>query len=161
MRVTGTVFNVRAETASALEVLVVEGSVQVRAGNSVAGRETAPVQLGAGDKLSADAGAVTVQTLAGSDLENALAWRHGQIVFNGVPLSAALARFARYHGRGITAAPEVAGLSVGGRYSLDDLDGFLSAMEAIMPVRVSRDLSGMVHVGPASRASPVSEPEKK
>ena len=73
-------------------------------------------------------------------------------MFDGVPLSAALARFARYHGRGITAAPEVANLSVGGRFSLDDLDGFLVALEAALPVRVTRGLSGTVQVGPVSRA---------
>lgn len=83
-------------------------------------------------------------------------------MFNGVPLSSALARFARYHGRGITAAPEVANLSVGGRYSLDDLDGFLSSLETFMPtVHVTRDLSGRVYVGPAEKAAPRPEPENK
>ena len=148
VRVTGTVFNVRAETSSALEVLVVEGSVQVRPGEASADR---PVMLGAGDKLSAGAGGVTVQALPASAIEDALAWRRGQIVFAGVPLSEALARFARYHGRGITAAPSVASLRVGGRYGLDDLDGFLGALEAVMPVRATRGLSGTIQVGPADK----------
>ena len=150
VRVTGTVFNVRAETASALEVLVVEGSVQVRPGEANGGRAVAPVLLGPGEMLSAGAGGVTVQTLPAGTMDDALAWRHGQAVFDGVPLSAALARFARYHGRGITAAPEVANLSVGGRFSLDDLDGFLVALETALPVRVTRGLSGTVQVGPVN-----------
>ncbi len=152
VRVTGTVFNVRAETASALEVLVVEGSVQVRPGEADSGHPVAPVMLHAGEMLSAGAGGVTVQALPAGAIDDTLAWRHGQAVFDGVPLSAALARFARYHGRGITAAPEVANLSVGGRFSLDDLDGFLVALEAALPVRVTRGLSGTVQVGPVSRA---------
>jgi transmembrane sensor len=152
VRVTGTVFNVRAESAAALEVLVVEGHVQVRPGDSAAGHPVAPVQLGAGDLLSAGPGGVAVQSLSAGAMEDALAWRHGQVVFKGVHLSAALARFARYHGRGITASPDVADFSVGGLYSLDDLDGFLGAMEAMYPVRVTRDLNGTVQVGPAVKA---------
>lgn len=160
VRVTGTVFNVRAEPASALEVLVVEGSVQVRPGGPVAGAPNTPVQLHAGDWLSAGPGAVTVRALSATEVDDALAWRRGQIVFAGVPLNAALARFARYHGRGIVAAPGIAGLAVGGRYSLDDLDGFLSALEAVLPVRVTRDLSGMVHVDPAANQPPASPTPK-
>ena len=147
VRVTGTVFNVRAETASALEVLVVEGSVQVRPGESIA-----PVLLGPGEQLSAGAGGVTVQTLSAGAMDDALAWRRGQVVFRGVPLSMALARFARYHGRGITASPEIANLSVGGLYSLDDLDGFLAGLETFHPVRAIRSLSGTIQVVPAAKA---------
>ena len=159
VRVTGTVFDVRSEATSPLEVLVVEGSVQVRSGDTAAGGNQ-PVRLAAKEKLTATSGAVKVRTLSPRELDDALAWRRGQIVFNGEPLSTALARFARYHGRGFTAAPQVAQLAVGGRYSLDDLDGFLSALEVVLPVRVTRDLSGMVHVDPLARSSP-SQPAKE
>ena len=94
----------------------------------------------------------------GSAIDDALAWRRGQIVFDGVPLRDALARFARYHGRGITAAPAVADLRVGGRYSLDDLDAFLGALEAVWPVRATRGLSGTIQVGPVPK--PVAPPER-
>ncbi len=63
-----------------------------------------------------------------------------------MPLSEALARFARYHGHGITATPEAANLKVGGRFSLDDLNGFLTTLEEVLPVRVSRGLNGTVQV---------------
>ena len=155
VRITGTVFNVRAETPAALEVLVVEGSVQVRPVEAGADR---PVLLGAGDKFSAGPGGGTVQALPAGAIDDALAWRRGQIVFDGVPLRDALARFARYHGRGITAAPAVADLRVGGRYSLDDLDAFLGALEAVWPVRATRGLSGTIQVGPVPK--PVAPPER-
>ena len=67
-------------------------------------------------------------------------------MFNGVPLRDALARFARYHGRGITATPDAAVQRVGGRFSLDDLDGFFAALEEALPVRVTRNLNGTVQV---------------
>jgi transmembrane sensor len=146
VRVTGTRFDVRAETAAALEVTVAEGSVQVRPTES-GGASAAPVLLAPGDQLSVGPGGVTVHTLSANALDDALAWRQGQIVFAGTPLREALARFARYHGRGITAAPDAAELRVGGRFSLDDLDGFFAALEEVLPVKVSRNLNGTVQVG--------------
>ena len=140
VRVTGTQFDVRAESPTALEVTVAEGSVQVR---PVAAEGAAPLALTAGDRFAGGA----VQPLSAQALAEALAWRQGQIVFQDTPLREALARFARYHGRGITAAPEVADKRIGGRYSLDDLDGFFAAMEDAMDVKVTRNLNGTVQVG--------------
>lgn len=145
VRVTGTQFNVRAETASLFEVTVAEGSVQVRPGD-VVGRAETPVALTPGERLVATPQAVSVQTLTPAALDDILAWRHGQIVFAGTPLREALARFARYHGRGIAASPAAANLSLGGRYSLDDLDGFFSSIEEVLELRVTRNLSGTVQV---------------
>jgi transmembrane sensor len=145
VRVTGTRFAVRAETAAVLEVTVVEGSVQARPGDA-GGRPGAPVSLTAGDQLSVGPGGVEIRALSAAALDDALAWRQGQIVFADVPLREALARFARYHGRGITATAGAAELRVGGRFSLDDLDGFFAALEEVLPVRVSRSLNGTVQV---------------
>lgn len=142
VRVTGTKFNVRTETATALEVTVLEGTVQVRAGES-----SAPVSLTANQSLASGAGGVELRTLSSTELNNILAWRRGQIVFEGTPLREALARFARYHGRGVTATAEAANLRVGGMHRLDDLEGFLSGLEQVLPVKVTRDLSGTAQVG--------------
>jgi transmembrane sensor len=144
VRVTGTVFNVRADSEAKLEVTVVEGSVQVRAGDSA--HPQAPVMLHPGEQLSSNGSAVQVVTLSPTELNNALAWRAGQIVFAGTPLREALARFARYHGRGITVDPDAAQIPVGGRFSLDDLDYFFGALEVGFPVKVTRELNGMIHV---------------
>lgn len=146
VRVTGTQFNVRSETTQALDVVVLEGSVQVRPG--IDGATSAPVALTARDHLAADAKGVATQALSAQAVENALAWRRGQLVFDQTPLSAALARFARYHGRAIVAAPSVADLHVGGTFSLDDLDEFLVSIESVLPVHVMRDSSGAIRVEP-------------
>ncbi len=144
VRVTGTQFDVRVDT-SALEVTVVEGQVQAHPGEAGA-RSGLPVSLAAGDRLSAGAGSVNVRALSAAELDDALAWRQGQIVFKGVPLREALARFARYHGRTISVSAGAARFPVGGRYSLDDLNGFLASMEEIFPVRVAHNLNGTVQV---------------
>ena len=146
VRVTGTKFDVRTEAAGLLEVTVLEGKVQARPGDA-GGRSATPVELTPGDKLSAGPGRVSVQVLSASALEDAVAWREGQIVFADTPLREALARFARYHGRGFTATPEAAELRVGGRFSLDDLDGFFAGLEEIKPVKVTRNPDGTVLVG--------------
>ena len=145
VRATGTQFDVRAETAATLEVTVVEGSVLARPGEA-GGRPGAPVALAAGDRLSAGPEGVAIRALNAADLDAALAWREGLIVCNGMPLREALARFARYHGRGITATAGAAEQRVVGRYSLDDLDGFLAQLEEALPIRVTRSLNGTVQV---------------
>lgn len=141
VRVTGTQFNVRTEAAAPFEVTVLEGAVQAHPAG-LNGGGTAPLALTAGDRLAA--GAVT--RLSDAALDHALAWRAGRIVFVDTALREALARFARYHGRGITAAPEVAEKHIGGAYSLDDLDGFFAALETVLEVKVTRNLNGTVLV---------------
>lgn len=144
VRVTGTTFNVRTEPATgALEVTVIEGSVQVRPGELEGTPPSAPVSLVAGDRFSASG----TQTLSESDLDDVLAWREGKIVFHGTPLSEALARYARHQGRSIRATPDVAKLPVGGFYSIDDLTGFLDAIESFLPVKATPDRNGAVSVG--------------
>jgi len=149
VRVTGTIFNVLTETASQLDVTVVEGSVQVKPDGAAGTQSPGPVGLGAGDKLSASAASVTLSKLTVADLDDALAWRQGKVVCNMMPLSEALALFAHYHGRSITVTPGAAALHVGGRYSLDDLDGFLAQLELVQQdhkVRVEHGSAGSIRV---------------
>jgi transmembrane sensor len=133
VRVTGTAFDVRADP-DLLEVTVQEGSVQVIPSAAV------PTQLTAGGQLTARGADTDTRELSPRDLGNALAWRRGQIFFNRARLDDVLARYSRYHGRNLTVAPEAAGLSIGGLFSLDDLDAFFTALEEIYPnVRVNHD----------------------
>lgn len=148
VRVTGTQFDVRAESGGQLEVIVAEGHVQVSTGPG----GVAPFALGVGDRFTAGPGGAAVSQLSAAELDRALAWRQGQIIFAGTPLREALARFARYHGRSITAAADVADLTVGARFSLDDLNGFFSGLETFLPVQVTPNADGSVLVSrrPAS-----------
>ena len=146
VRVTGTQFNVRTDPLAGLEVTVLEGSVQVRPGEGAS-----PRALTAGDQLTGDRQPVAVQTLSAGALNDALAWRRGEIVFNGTPLRDALARFARYHGRNLGVSDSAALQRVGGRYSIDDLNGFLTAIEEVLPVTVVRNLDGSVQVDSVRR----------
>jgi transmembrane sensor len=146
VRVTGTIFNVRTETATELDVTVVEGSVQVRPGETGGGQPSGPRDIGPGDSLSAGKGGVSVTRLSAEALDDALAWRQGYLVGNGLPLPKALARYASYHGLKITASPGAAGVMISGRWSLDHPDVFFAAIEQTSKVRVTSDPGGEVRV---------------
>ena len=141
VRVTGTVFDVRAMAATTTEVTVLTGSVQVRPAEA-----TTPTALSGGEQARLAGATVAVRPLSNDAVENAVAWRQGQVAFESAPLSDALERFAAYSGRKITVSPEAAALLVGGRFSLDDPDGFFAAIERAMPVNVLRADGGAVQV---------------
>ncbi len=143
VRVTGTIFNVRTETATELDVTVVEGSVQVRPGGE---QPSGQRDLKPGDSLSTGAQGVTVRRLSAEELGDTLAWRRGEIAFNGMPLSEALARVSRLYGRRFTASPAAANIAIGGRLTVNDLDGFFGGLEQSINVRATRDASGAVRV---------------
>ena len=149
VRVTGTAFNVRAAAAE-LEVIVVEGTVQVRATAVGDPRSGVPMPLTANDRLVASPAGISVEKLPSEKLNDALAWRAGQIVFDGTPLREAAAHFAHHHGRRIVVLDGAAEHSLGGVYSLDDLETFFAGLETSFPVKVHRDLSGTTQIAPRS-----------
>jgi transmembrane sensor len=145
VQVTGTAFNVFTDSAAGLRVVVQEGSVRVSPGGSGA-TAVSPVALRPGDEFRADAQGTGTRSLSSEEMEAVLGWRAGWAILDHTPLQEALARFGRYHGRVLVPEASIAGLEVGGRFALEDLEGFLSALETILPVRVTRDLNGTVRV---------------
>jgi transmembrane sensor len=145
VRVTGTVFDVRSESPSQLEVTVVEGSVQVRS-QSAAGGLGEAVMLKAGDRLAATPRGVALVALSSAEVADALAWRQGKAVFSDVTVADALAQFSRYHDKVLTVSPAAAGEKVGGVYRLDDLDGFLAGLETGFHLRVDPQADGSVKI---------------
>lgn len=118
VRVTGTKFNVRLVADGRPEVTLVEGSVTLENG-------LARLALAPGQQFAASG---RLATLTPAELERALAWREGRIILNGLTLAQAAARFADYHGRSVTVAPEVASRELGGSLALDDLQGFFDVL---------------------------------
>jgi ferric-dicitrate binding protein FerR (iron transport regulator) len=77
-----------------------------------------------------------------------LAWRQGQVVFKDVPLRVALKRFADYHDKEIfpSAAVEQSKKTVGGRYSIDDLEGSLTTLATSFEMQVDHAANGTIRV---------------
>lgn len=146
VRVTGTEFEVQTSGSTGLDVLVAAGNVQVRPADPGDGRSTAPLALHPGDRVQSGPVGIVRTKLSSQEVADALAWRQGWAIFKGTPLNDALARFARYHGVGLAATPAAGKLRIGGRFNLDDLDGFLTTLEEVLPVRVTRSLNGTVQV---------------
>jgi transmembrane sensor len=146
VRVTGTRFNVLSETASELVVTVEEGRVEVRPGQGGDVTTPDPFVLTPGDKLSSEPAGTRLTPLSSGEVEDALAWRNGQIVCSGMPLSEVLARFAHYHGVRITTTSAAAGKRLNARFKLDDLDGFLTQLPQVLAVRVKHEADGSISV---------------
>jgi transmembrane sensor len=152
VRVTGTVFDVRAVPAGSLEVTVLEGTVAVQPIDA-AGRELpAPPPLKAGEQLNFDPATSALNLSRPASVEDIVAWREGKMVFAGTPLGEALERYATYHGKVITVSPAVAALPLGGRYSLDDFDQFITSLERALPIHVLRQADGSLRVTAAAGA---------
>jgi transmembrane sensor len=144
--VTGTRFNVRLPSPAELEVTVLEGTVRVRPPG--APEQTVTYTLRVGDQLRAHGIKIGIRSLTADTLADTIAWRVGRVVFEGTPLAEAATRLAHYHGLTFDVAPDVRDLTIGGRFSLDDLPGFLAAVEQALPeVRAQRAPDGSVHLG--------------
>lgn len=145
VRVTGTIFNVRAAAADRVEVTVLEGRVRVQP----RAHDATEASLAPGAQALLAANRAEVRELGEGAAQDVAAWRSGQAVFDGAPLREAAERFAAYHGRVIVIEDAAAGARLGGRYALDDFEGFLESIERVLGVRVRREAGGTVRISPA------------
>lgn len=144
VRVTGTIFDVRAPETNEGEVTVLEGRVEV----SAPGTPDQPSVLHRGDQARLYGAAPVVRHLAAEEIERITAWRRGLVMFDAEPLRSALSRVATYHGRSIEVSPQLDGLTLGGSYDLTDMDGFLAAIEQVLPLHVLRSHDGRIRLVP-------------
>lgn len=119
----GTTFQVERLHDGRVEVALLEGAVEVRNGSAqhtlTPGQQLQVLPSGRiqpGPSLSSNAAAE--------------AWLHGQLVFDGTPLSIVVERMNRY-GRTplVIADPAIANLAVSGTYRAGDAQDLLSALE--------------------------------
>lgn len=130
----GTRFSVRVE-GDRTRVAVLDGAVRLQP----AQRPGAARRLQAGQQAAFDA--LQAGLPAAAD-ERALAWVHGMLAADAMPLSELLAELAR-HRRGLLRCdPEVAALRVSGAFPLDDIARSLAMLEATYPVRVRSTAGG-------------------
>lgn len=151
VRAVGTEFEVRLHTDQHVDVVVNEGRVEVQdAKQSGLGVVLPTVRaLSAGQALSTASADYAVTPVTPAQLSSELAWREGAIVFDGEPLSEAIAEIERYtDARIIVTDARTAALPVGGRFRTDDLPGFIDGLQAALPVTIRRTPDGLVYVDP-------------
>ncbi|MGE8061980.1 FecR family protein [Pseudomonas sp. NPDC089547] len=125
----GTVYAVSRE-GSAVDVVVQRGRVAV---SDAAAR----VELAAGEAVGSDAGRMTARY--GLDVDSALAWQQGRLVFEQAPLAQVLKTLERYRpGLLVIGDEQLRGLKVSGTFQLDRLDEGLATLEQAFPLSIRR-----------------------
>jgi len=150
VRAVGTHFEVRLLSDQHVDVVVNEGRVEVQAAAPRQAATVATVRaLSAGQQLSTATAGYTVVPVSPAQLSSELAWRDGAIIFDGQPLSDAIAEIGRYtDARIVVSDSRIAGLRVGGRFRTDDVQGFFDGLQAALPVTIRRTADGVVYVDP-------------
>jgi transmembrane sensor len=159
VRAVGTEFEVRLRSDQHVDVMVNEGRVEVQAAAVPALPAAEPRSrvavvptvraLSAGQALSTANADYAVTPISAAQLSSSLAWREGAIVFDGEPLSEAIAEIERYtDARIIVTDAHTAALPVGGRFRADDVQGFFDGLQAALPVSIRRTSDGLVYIDP-------------
>lgn len=138
VRVTGTQFNVR-RNEQAFSVDVLQGSVEVSAGPWWS-RQTAMLRS---NDIARASPSGELTSGKGADVESAVAWREGKVVFRGTPLAKAIQELNRYSDqRMLVRDARIGELRVSGVFNIDDPESFLAALPQFAPVIVQRRPDG-------------------
>jgi len=145
----GTAFSVDVSDDEGIEVLVTEGRVKVdrlvehsietnKAEITDASRPSSPVFLSQGQRASLHGAATEVSY--SEDIDSALAWRDGIIVFTGESLQQAVQEIDRYIPLEFKIVDrEIASIEVGGYFKTGDLDQLLVIFEQNFGVKSTRE----------------------
>lgn len=145
VRVLGTAFAVRLRAADSV-VLVTEGTVEF----GVMGKPGAKLRTRQQAIIAHQGSEVPrVETLVADVVARRLAWQQGLLEFVNTPLSEAVAEFNRYHRKQVAIAdPAMATAMVGGRFTIDNLDGLLRLIEASFDAAVVERSEDKIVLGP-------------
>ena len=153
VRAVGTAFAIRFEP-KLVDVLVTEGTVQVTpsASSAVAPGEAetpaAPALVGAGHRVSVGRGeqqtpSIVVTRVSAEEVERTLAWNRPMLDLAGATLGEVIPLFAQRLGRTIEIGDRtLEGVKIGGQFPIDDLEGFIRALEEIYNVKAERRADG-------------------
>jgi transmembrane sensor len=142
VRALGTRFDVR-QDAGVTRITLVQGRVEVRGHAQAA---TAPVQLRAGQQITADQAVGAPQS---ADVGAATSWISGQIVFHAVPLRQAIAEINRYSLRPVALDPAYRGQApVTGIFDAGDVEAFANSVGALRGLEVEHLADGTLLLSP-------------
>ena len=133
----GTKFAVRS-TSRSFEIALLEGSVSLEAETGDA--QSRAITLSPGDVAVATAGNVSVSKVSKRRITDRLAWQRGMIVFHNATLAYVAAEFNRYGGPQLSiASPEIAGLTINGRFKIMGAGDFAANAHEIFGLRVEHN----------------------
>jgi transmembrane sensor len=134
--VVGTTFSVRYRDKAA-RITVVNGRVEVA--GLAPGRREWPLELTVGHQLVLKPGNRPV-TLTREQLETSSSWRDGWLHFEDERLEAVVRELEPYVNTQIIIADKrAAELKVGGSFFVDDFDSMLTAIESLLPIKLTHE----------------------
>jgi len=137
-------FNARLR-AGELELWVLSGQALIK---TVSGQNNEVTVASASDprrKLTTDGQQFGVAPAQEEAVRTVQAWRRGEIIFNGQPLSEAVEEYNRYLARKFVIGDQkVGGLRLGGRFLTDDPQRFLGALRSTFGIKVTDDGSSPI-----------------
>ncbi|WP_443749632.1 FecR family protein [Asticcacaulis solisilvae] len=138
----GTAFSVR-RLDTGTEVQVTEGTVKAWLEDG----DKPAIWLNAGDTAVLTPQGHVTRDHAPQAIEDALAWREGQIALTGQSLGAAAAEYNRYNQTKIVIQdPELAGEHLLGRFNADDPEGFSNAIAVAFDADI-RHVDKTIYIG--------------
>ena len=159
VRAVGTEFEVRLLADQHVDVMVNEGRVEVQATPVGSAPDTAETPshrpaaalraVSAGERLSTASADYSVKAVSPEQLSSEMAWREGAIIFDGEPLSDAVAEIERYtDARIVVSDPDTAALRVGDRFRTDNVQDFFQGLQSALPVAIRRAPDGVIYIDP-------------
>ncbi|HVV27362.1 MAG TPA: FecR domain-containing protein [Rhizomicrobium sp.] len=128
----GTAFDVHLSKTGLVEVGVTRGSVEVApvTGGRVSGTAKRLGVVPAGHNIVLDPKIERAEVVSSPDMGRKLAWRQGELIYTGQPLSEVLADVSRYSDIRIELAdPALENLPVGGAFRTDQIEAIFAALE--------------------------------
>ncbi len=165
VRTVGTAYNVRLSDARTMKVDVASGRVALEnppsplmqslqamtGGWPAATDDLSPVYMDAGHRATISLSEasnkmlISIEAVAGDTLARTLAWRDGQLAFEGESLAEAAAEFARYSSRRLVVADrDLAGRHISGLFAATDPDGFARAAALSLGARFKTEKDSVV-----------------
>lgn len=137
----GTAFTVRLRGAD-VEVVVSEGRVRIDGPSR--GRRAPPLYVSAGEEVLAASAGAAVKPVSANELDAALSWREGLLVFEAKPLGEVAAEFNRYNHDQLVVDPSAARVIVDGSFRADNVEGFLRLLQQGFGVSSDRARPGEI-----------------
>ncbi len=138
IEVVGTRFSVRNDPGRTLEVVVLDGTIELSRSGTDEHRD--PIRMSRNTRATAtESGRIELNELETTETERLLQWREGMLAFSGDTLAAAAEEFARYsRTRIVIEDPAVAERRIVGLYRATDPAGFARATAASLGLEMHR-----------------------
>lgn len=132
----GTKFLVRRDNGQ-VNVMVADGEIRIE--SNAAKPQHMPVLVKVNEAAIADTASVAVVKKSRGEMEAALAWRDGSLVFDDTPLRDVAEEFNRYSTTKLTIADErTASITVGGTFPTSGVESFVRVAEHILKLHAKR-----------------------